>query len=168
MCDRALPVELRQPSFFAEAKTHGSLSYPHNSPQHSRKLFVFGQVGLTGLRYFVLFYRVLEHSNLNLEHNVNHHSGQAQPSGSKIATGQVVSSSLRKQLELARSSKSMSRTPPCMVSAPFSLQVPALVSSQGWAVTWKCKMKETLSSPSGFWSQYHNNRSLRHTISKLW
>jgi hypothetical protein len=29
-------------------------------------------------------------------------------------------------------------------------------------------MKETLSSPSGFWSQYHNNRSLRHTISKLW
>ena len=47
-CDQALPVQLGQPSLFTEAKTCSLLSYMSSGSQHSRKLTVLVQVGLTG------------------------------------------------------------------------------------------------------------------------
>ena len=47
-CDQVHAVELGQASLFTEVKTLGVLSYM-DSPLHSMKLFVLGQVGLTGL-----------------------------------------------------------------------------------------------------------------------
>jgi hypothetical protein len=46
MCDQAHPEQLGQQTLFIEVKTNGLLSYM-NSPKHSRKLFVLGQVKLT-------------------------------------------------------------------------------------------------------------------------
>lgn len=47
-CDQEHPVQLGPLTFFTEVKSHGLLSFKNTSPQHSRKLPVLGQVGLTG------------------------------------------------------------------------------------------------------------------------
>lgn len=47
MCDQAHPIQLGQPSLFTEA-AKGLLSYLNINLQHSRKLSVLGQAGLTG------------------------------------------------------------------------------------------------------------------------
>lgn len=60
------------PNLFTKAKTNVLVSYMNNRTQHSRKLFVMENVGLTGLRYF-FFYKCLKYYNLNLKHNVSHH-----------------------------------------------------------------------------------------------
>ena len=45
VCAQAQPMQLGQLALFTEVKIHGWL---YEQPQHSRKLSVLGQVGLTG------------------------------------------------------------------------------------------------------------------------
>lgn len=46
ICDQECPLQLGQQNLFTEAKPHSLLSCMKNSSQHSKKLPVFGQVGL--------------------------------------------------------------------------------------------------------------------------
>lgn len=48
MCDQADPMQLGQPTLCTEVKAYSLSSYMNNSPQHSRKVSVPEQVGLTG------------------------------------------------------------------------------------------------------------------------
>lgn len=69
---------------FIQVEKHGLL-FTMNSPQHSRKLSVFRQLGLTGLSVlgevgafrleaFFCFIDMLIYSNLNLVHNFKPHT----------------------------------------------------------------------------------------------
>jgi hypothetical protein len=53
-CHQSDTVQLAQSRLFKEVKMLGLLSCMDNSSQHSKKLFVLGQVGITGWRLFFL------------------------------------------------------------------------------------------------------------------
>lgn len=107
------------PNLFTKAKTNVLVSYMNNRTQHSRKLFVLGNVGLTGLRYF-FFYKCLKYYNLNLKHIVSHHLriGFAMLSFSSLTPENNPSLSSKPMVTFSKENASQGNndSPPCLCS----------------------------------------------------